>query len=505
MRTRALAGSTAAAAVALAFASSANAATVELKTRTEGGIKGPDYTVTTVMVQAAAGELNAITATVVAATAKLVLTDPSAALTAAAGCTQTAAATVQCALPDVISATLDDGNDSFSIDPAYRSLSGVRGGAGDDVLTGGAGADTLSGGGGRDVLIGGLGSDTLADEDGSTPDADLLDGGVGEDSISFEDHLADMTLDLAARTTSEGDTLSGFETVRLGKGANTVTGTAGREYITAPSNSNRIDGGAGNDAIYAGGELSGGDGNDTLGCTAAVGCRLAGGPGNDMLQTGAGDDVIDGGAGNDELYGLGGDDLLDGGPGDDTLRGDFAEGVPGSGDDTLRGGSGADDLYGGPGKDRLDAGAGADLVLSLDYARDTIGCGAGIDRLVRDKLDPVKPASCERVQLGGTLELLPEIDLDRYGADIELAIDTSCPGYVVGRCRGVMEVRDLAGRFLGRRPYRVTGQRTVYVELNAAGRAALRSGIHTIVVRVRGGDGTGGSSTVARTYRIKVR
>jgi Ca2+-binding RTX toxin-like protein len=502
MRTRALpcAG---ALALVLTLAPPASAATVELKSRTEAGIKGPDYTVTTVVVQAAAGETNAISASM-PATGKLLLTDPAAPLTAAAGCTQTAPATVECPLPNEISATLGDGNDVFSADAALTSAARLVGGPGDDRLTGGAGGDSLSGGGGHDVLIGGPGADSLADDDGAAPDADVLDGGAGNDSITFEDRRVGMTLDLAAGTSSEGDTVRGFETIRLGPGPNIVTGSAAGEFMTARSGANQIDGGAGNDAIYADGELRGGDGNDTLGCESIAGCTLDGGAGNDDLQAGTGDDLLDGGPGNDELTGIGGDDVLDGGSGNDKLLGDFAEGVPGSGNDTLRGGPGADHVYGGPGKDRLDAGPGADLVLSLDYSKDTISCGAGIDRLLRDKRDPARPTSCERVRLGATLALESEIEVLGSGADAEVAVDTSCPEYALGSCRGVIDVRDLGGRLLGRRTYRTTASGTTYIPLTAAGRRALGTGRHTIVVRARGGDASGGTATVARTYRVTV-
>lgn len=485
----------------LVLAAPASAATVELNTRTELGIKGPDFTVTTVKIDATAGEANTISASGVPSGARLVLSDPATTLTAGAGCTQTAARAIECPLPNEIVAALGDGDDTFAIAPGVALASSLSGGAGDDVLIGGAGADRLSGGGGLDRLVGGLGADSLADDDGPTRDADVLDGGGGDnDSINFEDHTGSMTLDLPAATTSEGDTVSGFETIRLGSGANTLTGTSAGEFVTGGSDANRVDGRGGNDSIYVNGVLRGGDGDDTLACGGPTGCRAFGGAGNDSLSSGFGNDALDGGAGNDELIGLPGDDVLDGGLGDDTLLGDFAEGASSRGGaDTLRGGPGRDHVNGGPGADRIDGGSGADLLLALDYSRDAVTCGAGADRLLRDRLDPVKPTGCEHVQLGGRLRLLPRADLTV--SLNEVSIEAECPAYAVGSCRGVAEVRDLAGRLLGRRRFRSGGP--IDVPLNATGRAILKKGTHTVVVRVRGGDGTGGSSTVRRTYRIK--
>lgn len=302
------------------LAAPVDAATVRFDTRIEGGNKGPDVTILIVTVEAAPGEVNTVTASVASAT-KLVLSDPAAPLTASTGCTQAAPGIVECPLSNELRAHLGDGNDVFTVDPAFRSRTFQSGGPGDDALSGGGGDDRLSGGGGRDVLTGGAGIDALADDDGDAPDADVLDGGPGlDDAVSFEDGRAGMTLDLPAGRSSEGDAVTGFETIRLGPGADTVTGTAANEYIADAGGANVVDGGAGDDSIYVDGRLSGGEGNDSLNCGQLEGCMLSGGAGNDTLQSGDGDDVLDGGAGDDDLTGLRGDDTMDGGPGDDSLR-----------------------------------------------------------------------------------------------------------------------------------------------------------------------------------------
>ena len=454
-------------AVSLALAAPVHAATVKLTSRTEGGFKGPEITVTTAVVAAEGTSPMSVTGT----TSRTSLMLRATGLTAAAGCRQTMAGAVECPLPDEIDATMGDGDDAFTVDAAFRGRTSIRGGPGDDRLSGGSGDDRLSGGGGTDVLRGGRGSDALADDDGSAPDADVLDGGDGDDDVDFQDHTVGMALDLPAGRTSAGDTLTSFSTIRLGSGASQVTGTAAGEFILAYGDGHRIDGGAGNDYIAAAGELRGGIGNDTLDCGGPV-CTLSGGAGNDTL-TGPG--ALTGGAGNDELTGDDGDDVLAGGAGNDRLHGEYYG--RGGGDDRLRGGPGRDRVYGGGGQDTMDGGAGADLLLALDRDRDSVDCGAGVDRILRDRRDPGRPAACERVALGGTLRLLPgATTLFLSRAEAEVAIEAECPEYVVDRCTGVMVLRTRAGRLLGRRTYRVTGQRTIFVPLNAAGRAELRAG-----------------------------
>lgn len=95
--------------------------------------------------------------------------------------------------------------------------------------------------------------------------------------------------------------------------ANTVTGTAGPDFLVL--------GNQGQLALALGGfdVVVGGNGRDCI----------DGGPGGDILKGLNGDDVILGGEGNDFLYGGAGEDVLDGGPGFDIC-------VGGSGKDTIR-------------------------------------------------------------------------------------------------------------------------------------------------------------------------
>lgn len=80
---------------------------------------------------------------------------------------------------------------------------------------------------------------------------------------------------------------------------------------------------------------------------------IDGGKGDDTIYAGGGDDDVEGGKGDDELYGQAGDDTLEGGSGKDTL-------VGGAGDDVLEGGKNADTFV-------FHAGDGDDIVLDLSH------------------------------------------------------------------------------------------------------------------------------------------
>ncbi|ENW06593.1 beta strand repeat-containing protein [Acinetobacter beijerinckii] len=92
------------------------------------------------------------------------------------------------------------------------------------------------------------------------------------------------------------------------------------------------------------------------------------------VGTGAvqGNDIIDGGNGDDSIFAQGGLDTLNGGAGNDFLHG-------GSGNDTLNGGEGLDKLYGDVGDDTLRLTTMTSLVLGEVYDG-----GIGIDTLLVD-------------------------------------------------------------------------------------------------------------------------
>ncbi|MDZ5461437.1 beta strand repeat-containing protein [Azohydromonas lata] len=274
-----------------------------------------------------------------------------------------------------ICANGSQGTDYFGV----ASMEGVLGSAFNDNIfdaignnnrfSGGAGNDTLDGGAGNDTLIGGTGKN-------------VLQGGAGIDVADYSDATSAISGSLingrlAVGTTGvNADTISGVETLLLGKYADSVIG------------------GAGNDSIF------GAAGNDTL----------AGNTGNDTLNGGTGDDSLIGGAGNDIYYldsvrdvvvegSAGGIDevhftqasgsavlsfsgveyvIVSGGVSCSITGGGISETLDGSdGSDTINGGSGRE-------ADTLDGGAGSDW---LSYANHVGGVVGEINNIGSGALD----------------------------------------------------------------------------------------------------------------------
>jgi len=111
---------------------------------------------------------------------------------------------------------------------------------------------------------------------------------------------------------------------------------------------------------------------------------LAMGGGRDICDGLDGDDAIFGDHGSDNTGALGPGVSLFGDGGNDTIEG-------GTGADTLVGGLGGDYLFGGTGEDAVDGGLGNDFINVSDHVagNDTVDCGPGTDRVVRD----VNPAT----------------------------------------------------------------------------------------------------------------
>jgi Ca2+-binding RTX toxin-like protein len=198
------------------------------------------------------------------------------------------------------------------------------GGDGHDALLGGDGNDQLFGGLGDDVLNGGSGNDQLVDDSGS--DTYVFDVGSGIDTVQdWGWDVADVDTVLVGPgvtpatlfVTQEWATNPGGLTLRLGQGDDqlqiqgsnsieriqfadgtvwdqaaiqlrlqqSLTGSAGDDFLWGNAESNYMQGLGGNDS------LTGNDGNDIL----------LGGAGDDFLNGGLGDDVYDGGAGTDYM------------------------------------------------------------------------------------------------------------------------------------------------------------------------------------------------------------
>jgi Ca2+-binding RTX toxin-like protein len=149
-----------------------------------------------------------------------------------------------------------------------------------------------------------------------------------------------------------------------------------------PGGLDTLDGGDGNDALYASywspATLYGGAGNDTLhGSNASFNDVLYGGDGNDLMDGHDGSNYLSGGNGNDTLLGGSSFSDLNGGDGDDLLVGgkvrDDLSGGPGN--DLLQGNDGWDDLHGDSGNDSLDGGPGVDDIFG-GFGFDTVDYSA---------------------------------------------------------------------------------------------------------------------------------
>jgi Ca2+-binding RTX toxin-like protein len=284
------------------------------------------------------------------------------------------------------------------------AMARLLGDAGANSFAAGAGDDTLSGEGGDDLLSGGTGRNTL-------------DGGAGTDMADYSWAAGPVLVDLRGGfATGPGglaDALVSLEGARGGAGDDILGGVAG---------GGSLDGGDGDDAVfaYAGQSALGGDGDDTLYADGAD-VVLRGGAGRNLYAitdpsqsifvtrgateialvftdgwnvapSGISAAYLSGGArlvlgaeladtlvanpaasagsalvgrgGDDALWGAGFADTLDGGRGNDALR-------AGAGDDTLDGGAGDDQLVGGPGADLFQfglSGWGYDQVFDFDAA-----------------------------------------------------------------------------------------------------------------------------------------
>jgi glucose/arabinose dehydrogenase len=180
-------------------------------------------------------------------------------------------------------------------------------------------------------------------------------------------------------------------------GDDVICGLGGNDKLLGVAGNDLLSGGAGNDTLVGGlGDdvMQGGDGSDFADYTARTQpVTVTVGTGADDGVAGEADDVqvdverVNGGAGNDHLFagpdkarlvGLGGDDDLHGGPADDTLDGR----------------AGADDLVGAGGRDAMLGGDNGDDLQAADGRRDNVNCGPGTDTHSSDALDVVDP-SCE--------------------------------------------------------------------------------------------------------------
>jgi Ca2+-binding RTX toxin-like protein len=166
-----------------------------------------------------------------------------------------------------------DGDDSLNGGDGNDILNGeagadvLVGGDGHDKLSGGADNDTLDGGAGVDLLFGGDGQDNLSGGD----DNDVLDGEAGADTmaggLSFDWFYVDNAGDSVNEAAGEGwdrvyasasySLTAGAEVEEIhttdlatGTAAIDLTGNAFGQYLFGNNGVNRLDGGAGADALF---------------------------------------------------------------------------------------------------------------------------------------------------------------------------------------------------------------------------------------------------------------
>jgi len=364
---------------------------------------------------------------------------------------------------DIRSDTNSTSGNDFIVGVGPGNLSGetLSGGLGDDWLNGtDAGDDTLIGGPGTDFLVGmggddeyrigagdGLnfiselsvssqleegGSDTLRYDGPAiiwwavrTNDVDndlrIEFNQFGSESVVIVDHFG-----------ANGAAVETLELASTGYTANIATGTtgtAGNDFIVGEDFfftevSETLNGGDGDDWVWAGGggvpgngdSVIGGIGNDTLVASEFGSDTLDGGIGNDFLSGEFGNNTLLGGAGNDTLDGGGGIDSLDGGAQSDFVSYEFTDGSNGNfavtidlannqatdfegntdtlvnienaigsiQGDTIIGDAGINELIGAAGGDTMTGGASADTFTwraqsDLDF--DFNGLIDGIDEL----------------------------------------------------------------------------------------------------------------------------
>jgi len=261
-----------------------------------------------------------------------------------------------------------------------------RGGAGDDVISGGDGNDDIAGNAGADQLYGGAGDDVIRADGDDT----VVDGGEGSDRVIVQGD-GDFAIDMAASSVERVDGGAGNDAVDASGMTDGVRqyGNAGDDVLTGGSGDDIQRGGDGDDVI------SGGDGNDDIAGNAGAD-QLYGGAGDDVIRADGDDTVVDGGEGSDRVIVQGDGDFaidmaassverVDGGKGSDAIDASgMSDGVSqygNAGDDVLTGGSGDDIQRGGEGDDVISGGAGNDNIAG-NAGDDRMTGGAGDDRIV---------------------------------------------------------------------------------------------------------------------------
>lgn len=243
--------------------------------------------------------------------------------------------------------------DSSGMIDFVDGVEGISGSRLADTITGDDGANRLRGNNGRDLFY-------------ATSGADTYDGGGSTDTLTYQTAYSGVAVNLTTGLGTEGIATGHvyveIERVFGSEFEDSLTGSAGRDFLSGRDSDDLIFATAGADNYY------GGDGDDAVGYGSATGgveisLNQKTGAGNiadghtlvsiedvygssfaDRLAGTRSDNVLFGAGGNDSLFGYEGNDFLVGGAGADFLFG-------GDGNDRLIGNAGADTLFGGAGVD----------------------------------------------------------------------------------------------------------------------------------------------------------
>ncbi|GLR13493.1 hypothetical protein GCM10007907_22830 [Chitinimonas prasina] len=287
---------------------------------------------------------------------------------------------------------------------------GVRGSAGNDVLTGSAidelfygdaGNDTLTGDAGNDVLHGEAGNDSLNGGLG----ADMLSGGIGNDTLDGREgndvylfNLGDGVDRVAETYGFNAAAQSGLDTLQFGTGVKADDlrfGRVGQDLIVKYSATDEVtvvaffnsDGYRVEQVQFADGSM------------VAMDALLL----RNGIRGSAGNDAMTGTEIDDQLYADAGNDTLTGGAGNDLLHGE-------AGNDSLNGGLGADMLNGGIGSDTLDGGEGNDVYL--------FNLGDGVDRVAETYgFNAAAKSGLDTLQFGAGIKAA-DLRFTRVGQDL---------------------------------------------------------------------------------------
>ncbi|WP_430734435.1 VCBS domain-containing protein [Halodesulfovibrio aestuarii] len=135
-------------------------------------------------------------------------------------------------------------------------------GSGNDFLNGGTGDDILIGGDGNDVLVGGAGADHLIGGNATVVNGEVTitaGGDSGIDTVSYEHsaHAVNVDLNLSGAQVDFASATHGDAVGDILDGIENLVGSAHADTLIGDSNVNVIHGGAGDDTLYGGDEITG--------------------------------------------------------------------------------------------------------------------------------------------------------------------------------------------------------------------------------------------------------